>query len=150
MQKTSLGIYFIVFLLALAGAVTFNSDRVLSVVPAVTGLPHSNVAWPRVGDEYADLELFNLEGEPVRMSQYRGKVLLIEAIGMPCAACQAFSGAHELGGFGGIQPQPGLQSFERYFQQYAGDASLSDERLVFIQILFYGPSARHAPRSPVR
>jgi hypothetical protein len=38
-----------------------------------------------------------------------------------------------------------LRSFERCFDEFGGDASLSDDRLLFIQVLYYGPSARRPP-----
>ena len=39
--------------------------------------------WPpEAGQEYPELELRNLDGEQVNLASYRGKVLLIEPIGM--------------------------------------------------------------------
>jgi cytochrome oxidase Cu insertion factor (SCO1/SenC/PrrC family) len=54
---------------------------VLSVSCAPSG-PLS-FAWPPVVDEtYPDLELTDFRGEVVRLSSFKGRVLLIEPIGM--------------------------------------------------------------------
>lgn len=114
-------------------------------VPGVASDPNADVTWPpQVGQPYPDLTLTDLDGHPVRLSDFRGRVLIIEPVGMSCKGCLAFSGGHNLGQFDGHQPQPGLDSFEAYFRRFAGH-SLSDDRLEFIQILFFGPDGRRAP-----
>ena len=130
----------------MVGGVIWQSGRMpQATLPGVSS-PNSNLSWPpRAGEPYPDLQLTDLDGQPVRLSRYRGRVLIIEPIGMPCKACQAFAGGHEIGGFGGVRPQPGLKSLEQCFDDFAGGASLSDDRLIFIQVLCYGPSARRPP-----
>jgi hypothetical protein len=110
--------------------------QVAAVTPAQPGrLP---AVWPpRVGEPYPDLELIDQTGRPVRLSSFKGSVLLIEPIGMTCPACQAFAGAHRLGPYGGIAPQGGLPSIEELVPQYARGVSLSDDRIVFVQLLLY-------------
>lgn len=94
--------------------------------------------WPpRVGEPYPDLELVDQTGQLVRLSSFKGSVLLIEPIGMNCPACQSFAGAHRLGSYEGIQPQGGLPSIEELVPQYARGASLSDDRIVYVQLLLY-------------
>ncbi|MGI9455216.1 MAG: hypothetical protein ACR2NU_01560, partial [Aeoliella sp.] len=61
--------------------------------------------------------------------------------GMPCKACQAFSGGHVRGGFQGIPPQSGLPSIEESARTYGG-FELSDERIVKIHLLLYGLDMR--------
>lgn len=73
------------------------------------------------------------------MSDFQGSVILIEYIGMTCPACQAFAGAHEVGSFGGVRPQRGVESIAEYFPKYAG-VSLDDERIVLVQVLLYSLS----------
>lgn len=99
--------------------------------------------WPpTLGQRYPDLELTDLNGERVELSEYHAgsNVLLIEAVGLSCKACQAFAGGHEIGGLFGHAPQPGLRSLEKYIQIYGRSADLDSDRLVTIQILFYGPN----------
>ncbi len=45
--------------------------------------PGSTPAWPpELGKPYPDLELVDQTGKKVRLSSFKGKVLLIEPIGM--------------------------------------------------------------------
>lgn len=101
--------------------------------------------WPpQVDALYPDLKLSDIEGKPVRLSQFRGKLLLIEPVGIGCRGCQAFAGGHVVGGLFGYQPQSGLKSIHEYAETYSG-TSLDDDRIHVIQILFYGPYASRAP-----
>jgi hypothetical protein len=100
-----------------------------------------DVPWPpRLGQPYPDLTLIDQTGQPVRLSSFKGSVILIEPIGMTCPACQAFSGAHRRGALGGITPQPGLPSIAELLPRFSGGLSLSDDRIIFVQILFYNLS----------
>ena len=93
--------------------------------------------WPpRVGLAYPDREFVNYDGRTVRISDFKGKVVLVEPIGMNCPACNAFAGAGRKGGFEGLKPQQGLQSIERYLGDYAGGARPGYE-LVLIHLLLY-------------
>jgi hypothetical protein len=96
--------------------------------------------WPpRIGEPFPDVAFIDEDGHPVRLAQFKGRVLLVEMIGMTCSACNAFSGAHRVGGFDGVQPQPGLPSIEELAPKYAG-VSIDDERLLVVQILLYSMS----------
>ena len=147
MQQTSTVVVCVVmFVASMVGGVLWQSGGFSEIASFGEPSPNSTLPWPPVlGEPFPDVQMTGLDGQPVRLSRYRGKVLIIESIGMPCKACQAFSGAHEIGSFGGVRPQHGLKSFEHYFDGYAGSASLSDDRLMFIQVLYYGPSARRPP-----
>ena len=116
-------------LLCLWICASVGSSRALGLDPAQP--------WPpAVGRPYPDLELLDESGTPVRLSRFRGSVLLIEPVGMSCPACQAFSGAGRSGGFGGVTPQGGLPAVDELTRQYA-QASLDDDHIQFVQILFY-------------
>jgi hypothetical protein len=110
---------------------------------AIGGLPQQPRAshrWPPVLHEtYPDLRLVDQEGRRTSLCEFRGRVILIEPIGMPCRACIAFAGGHERGPFDGIRPQEDLGSIETYAREYGG-VDLADERIVVVQILFYSPS----------
>ncbi len=98
--------------------------------------------WPPVlGETYPDLQLMDQEGTPTRLSDFAGKIILLEPIGMPCKACQAFSGGHERGGFRGIPPQPGLPSIAQAARKYGG-FDLHDDRIVKIHLLLYNLDMR--------
>lgn len=98
-----------------------------------------NFFWPpETYQEYPDLHLMDaVSGKRVRISDYKGKVLLIEPIGLNCPACNAFAGAKEKGAFPGMSYQKGLWSIEKSMDEIAG-VSLTDERLVYMQLLLYG------------
>ena len=135
-----------------------NSDAVCTGNECTVPLPPSNqeqdaaVSWPPVvGESYPDLELLDGDGRTVPLSSFRGSVLVIEPLAMTCAACQAFSGGHRYGSLGGVIPQKNLPSIEELFPQYTGGVALSDDRIVFIQILLYdmatsAPSAKDVVR----
>lgn len=94
-------------------------------------------AWPpELNEPYPDLELIDQTGRPTRLSEFRGKLILIEPIGMPCKACQAFSGGHQRGGFQGVPPQPDLPSIAEAAGTYGG-FDLADKRIVKIHLLLY-------------
>ncbi len=105
------------------------------------GLSQADVTWPpRLGQPYPDLRLVDQTGRTVTMSSFKGKVILVEYVGMNCAACQAFSGAHDRGAFEKVQPQRGIRSIEKLLPRFAGGLSLDDERIIFVQVLLYSMS----------
>jgi len=98
--------------------------------------------WPpQVGYAYPDLQLYNSNGKLFRLSDHRGKVVIIEPIGMSCPACNAFAGAGEGGvianGFGGTVPQPGVLSFEASVKRNGKGVSLDDPNLLYIHLLLF-------------
>lgn len=96
--------------------------------------------WPpEIGKSYPDLELLGADGKKVKLSEFKGSVLLIEPVGMNCPACQAFAGGQEKGGYEGVTPQAGLPPLEELLKTYAEGMTPEDERIQFIQILFYDP-----------
>ncbi|MBT8468130.1 MAG: hypothetical protein KJN97_05195, partial [Deltaproteobacteria bacterium] len=103
--------------------------------------------WPpRVGQLYPNLVLKDQTGQVCAISDFEGKVILLEVVGLTCKACHAFAGGNEPGKsrFRGIQPQPGLDSIERYATDYA-KLSLEHPEIVFVQLVLYGMDGRSAP-----
>ncbi len=107
--------------------------------------------WPPiVGKAYPEVELHDQSGEIIKLSSFKGKIIIVEMIGMNCPACQAWSGAKEYGSFEGIKPQWGLPSFRKDFERYS-DVSFNHPKIVFVQILLYNmqmgaPSINDAKR----
>ena len=94
--------------------------------------------WPpKVGRLYPDLQLIDQEGQSFRLSALMGKVILLEPIGMTCPACQAFSGAHDVGGFGGGVAGGGLDSLHKLLPRYAKGLRLPRRDVVVVQLLLY-------------
>lgn len=115
------------------GRRTADADRLRATEPGAIG--HE---WPpQVGIHYPPLRFANHRGESIDLVTFRGKVVLVESVGMSCGACQAFSGGAEFGGFDGGRPQKNLGSIAEYLSSFGNGVSLDDPRLVFVQILFY-------------
>jgi hypothetical protein len=117
------------------------------VRPALVGWP------PRLGQTYPDVEFHDQQSRPVRLSSLRGKVVLIEPIGMNCPACNAFAGAGRNGrqGFQGTRPQADLRSIEDLLAAYAGGVAADHPDLVLVHLLLYdmrmrAPTAEDARR----
>lgn len=108
--------------------------------------------WPpRIGEPYPDPELVDPDGKIVRLSSFKGKVLLIEPIGMNCPACIRLAGAAKpgIGPFEGHAPEKGEHSAEDYFSWFEVDGE--SEQLVVVHLLLYnlamqGPTAADAKR----
>ena len=103
--------------------------------------------WPPVvGQFYPNLALRDQTGQVSAISDFQGKVILLEVVGLTCKACHAFAGGNEPGKsrFRGIQPQPGLDSIERYATGYA-KLSLDHPDIVFVQLVLYGMDGRSPP-----
>jgi len=65
-----------------------SGDQCLVPWPPAVQLMASGTTWPpEVGEPYPDATLIDQEGNPVKLSSFKGSVLLIEPIGMTCAAC---------------------------------------------------------------
>ena len=135
-----------------SGSPVCTGDECTVPLPISQQETETTVTWPPVVDRpYPDLKLIDGFGQTVRLSSFKGSVLVIEPLAMTCAACQAFSGGHRYGSLGGVTPQKNLPSIEELFPQFTGGVSLSDDRLVFIQILLYdmstsAPSAEDVTR----
>lgn len=104
--------------------------------------------WPPiVGRPYPDIELADQWGGRRSFRDFRGKVVLIEVVGLTCRACHAFAGGNEpsVGRFRNINPQQGLGSIEEYARR-AAKVSLGDSDVVFVQLVLYGMDGRSAPK----
>ncbi len=98
--------------------------------------------WPpALNNYYPDMELLDQDGRRIRLSSLRGRIIVVEPIGMSCPACQAFAGANKPGArsYANVSPQNGLKSFEEYLSDYTG-TSLSSNKIVFVQLLLYSTS----------
>lgn len=108
--------------------------------------------WPPVpGQTFPDLELIHQQGGTFRLSDLKGKVVVVEPIGMNCPACQGWSGANTRGSFENNAVQSGLTSFKRMLPVYAGGLTFPHGDIVLVQLLLYDmkmgpPDAKDAAR----
>ena len=113
----------------------------------MTGSPPT---WPPEKNRtYPDLELTDQEGNVTRLSDFRGQVLLIEPVGIPCQACVAFSGEHRYGAFTETPPQADLKSIAEYALEYGG-VHLDDPRFVHVQIILFNQEMKAPSAEDVR
>lgn len=105
--------------------------------PLVGGRGGAEKWPPQLGQSYPDLSVINHRGEKIKLSSLKGKVILLEPIGMSCAGCQAFAGGNQVGGFGGLTPQKGLPSIDESVKKYAWGVSLDNPQIQVVQVLFY-------------
>ena len=103
---------------------------------ALTWSGHPPTWPPEKNRTYLDLELVDQDGNVTRLSDFKGNVILLEPVGIPCQACVAFAGGHEYGAFEGIEPQADLESIDSYAKQF-GQVRLDDDRIVRIQLLLF-------------
>jgi hypothetical protein len=93
--------------------------------------------WPpQVGQRYPEVEMTDQTGKVIRLSDFKGRIIVMEPISMDCTACQAWSGAHRVGAFGPVRPQADLIELKEMFDRFAG-VSFDDPRFVFVQLLYF-------------
>lgn len=97
--------------------------------------------WPPIkGQAYPDLILNDQNGETVRLSDFKGRPILLELAAIPCAGCQAFAGANKFGSFAGASSQTNLDSIHKCAERFASVRLGKDKNIVFVQLLLYGNS----------
>lgn len=130
---------FLLGLIILSSLITHNINAATSPKP-----------WPPVvGQQYPNLVLIDQDGKKFKLSDFKKKVIVIEPMGMNCPACQAFSGANDVGAFQGNAVQKGLISFKKMVAKYIPSLKLPRKDVVFIQLLLYdmqmqAPKPEHA------
>lgn len=149
------GISFILFRIYVEeiydGWMSAKADVVALVTHGTLAPQRPQHAWPPVvGKSYPDLQCVDQTGRRMSLSELKGKVILVEPVGMPCKACVALAGGHECGPLDGVEPQSDLKSIEAYAREYGG-FELDDDRMAVVQILFYNqqmqsPTAEDARR----
>ena len=97
----------------------------------------NQIRWPpEKNSAYPDLNLRDQAGRLRKLSEFKGKVILLEPVGMSCPACIAFSGGQQRGPFRGVRPQLNLDSIEHYVREF-GNITLDHPDLVFVQLLLF-------------
>ena len=109
----------------------------------LAAVPNSVAGWPPVlGAVFPEVELFDHQGRPFRVSQLKGKPTVIEFLAMSCAACQAWSGAHKAGVFEDLAAQDDLIGIEEYYRKYTPGLELFDGTINFVQLIVYDTNLR--------
>ncbi len=104
----------------------------------IANAPNELANWPpQVGESFPAIALVDHEGTPISVEAWKGKPTLIELVAMTCAGCQAFSGGLSHGGYQGFASQGGIESIEKYYNQYSGGHELFSGEINFAQIIIY-------------
>lgn len=95
--------------------------------------------WPpELNQPYPDLELIDQEGTAFKLSALKGKIILLEPIGMTCPACQAFAGGYKYGAFGNGFVGGGVSSsIEELLPLYTNGIYLPHRDIILVQLLLY-------------
>jgi hypothetical protein len=100
-------------------------------------VPNLAQEWPpTLNMPYPDLKLLNQDGKVTQLSQFKGKVILVEPIGMTCAGCNAFADSNGVGGFKGNAQQKGIPSLRKLMSDYAR-VKLPNRDVVVVHLLLY-------------
>tara|TARA_R110001592_G_scaffold3525_12_gene19901 strand:+ start:3096 stop:3779 length:684 start_codon:yes stop_codon:yes gene_type:complete len=111
------------------------NNQFSGILPTLDNKPSP---WPPiVGQPYPDLDLIDQEGQDFKLSYLKGKVIIIEPIGMNCPSCQAFSGGHDYGAYQNNPVEGYSKSFRKIFPYYAKGLQLPSNDIAFVQILLY-------------
>lgn len=129
----TIGFLFLLFILLL-----------LWLSPSIPNTQYVNLLkpWPPILDQQLpDLELLTADGKPFRLSDFRGKVIVLEYIAIDSEVSQIFAGAKTKGAFRGIDLPPNLlekiEPFEASILKQSKSFKLDDDRIVFIHLLLY-------------
>lgn len=118
--------------------IIFNSGIFTSDGTQSRNTPNLPSPWPPiVGEKYPDLYLIDQDGLPFRLSYLKGKVIIIEPIGMNYPACQAFSGGNIYGAYENNAVAQYTQSFKELFPRHTKGLRFPRKDIVFVQILLY-------------
>ncbi|MBL4805443.1 MAG: hypothetical protein JKY71_11315 [Alphaproteobacteria bacterium] len=110
---------------------------VLFVLAVCAPAQADSLPEPQKGQLYPDMELIDQTGHRFKLSDLKGKIIVVEPVGMNCPASQAFSGAHDVGSYQNNAVQNDLQSVPKLIPEYAQGMPFPNREVVFVQILFY-------------
>lgn len=115
----------------------FTILLVVALAVCFTAPVSSKESWPPVLNmPYPDLKLMNQDGKMTQLSQFKGKLIIVEPIGMSCQACNAFADSNGAGGFAGQSQQKGLPSFHKLIKDY-GRVQFPNPDIVVVHLLLY-------------
>lgn len=104
--------------------------------PRPNGLKH---VWPpSYGQPHPDLVMFDLEGEEVRLSRFKGKVIVLHYAATTSPGSVSQTGGPKWAPFQGTAPQPGVWRLDKELAE--GGVPIRSPDLAVVQILFYGPN----------
>jgi hypothetical protein len=104
--------------------------------------------WPPMMNKtYPIFSLIDQEGKPFKISDYQGKVIIVENIDMSMPESQSLSGARTLGPFGGeaFKFDPNLQTINEIIGRYSeGKVVLPNPDIVVMKVIYYNQKGDQA------
>lgn len=110
-----------------------------ALLASFTGSTETTAWPPKLNAPYPSVNMVDQEGQLTSIEDFRGKVVLIEIVGMTCPACVALSGGSLYGGYGSTLPQSNIEPIDEYVERFSGE-SLDNPDIVFVQILLSDPT----------
>ncbi len=86
--------------------------------------------------------MVNYDGQEFRISDFEGRVILLGLVSMQSPVSNAYAGGGYKGGFGGVEPRPGLGSLDDYLEKHAGGLTPDFSDLVVVHLLIYDEDRR--------
>lgn len=103
--------------------------------------------WPPILDEiYPDLDLINQAGKPFKLSDFKGKIVIIVPISMTHPISQSLAGAMEYGSFKSNAFDAAQRSIETLLSKHIPLRMATHPDLVVIYVLFRNHALRQATK----
>ena len=94
--------------------------------------------WPPLrGKPFPDLVLFDQEGKEVKLSSFKGKVILLQWVAATSPGSISQAGGFESDAFQGTPAQPGVWRLDKELKE--AKVPVDSEGLVWLQVMVYGP-----------
>lgn len=108
--------------------------------------------WPPMLTQFfPDMTLVNQDGRPTKLSDYKGKIIILQFASMNCPLSQAYSGANRPGfhPLGSVFPPSNVKFFPDLMRDLTG-YGLQNPGVVWMQILVYNDKGEMATPKDVR
>jgi len=94
--------------------------------------------WPPSrGESFPDMGLFDTDGKEVKLSSFRGKVILLQWVAVTSPGSISLAGGSESGAYQGTEAQAGLSRLDETLQKIGVPVDSPD--FVWLQVMVYGP-----------
>jgi hypothetical protein len=110
-----------------------------TLLATMVGVSDTTPWPPKIDLPYPGVNMIDQDGKITSIEEFRGKVVLIELIGMSFPGCVALSGGGLYGGYGETMPQDEISSIDEYVERFSG-TSLDHSDIVLVQILISDPN----------
>ncbi|MBL4848361.1 MAG: DUF4034 domain-containing protein [Planctomycetes bacterium] len=94
--------------------------------------------WPPLrGKEHPDLTLFDLAGKEVKLSSFKGKVILLHFVATTSPGSIAQAGGFKGESYQGVSPQAGVWRLDKELKE--ANVPVDSPDLIWLQVMVYGP-----------